>query len=396
VARSARTGRPLSLAFLDLDDFTTLNEQRGRPAGDRILYALARDWAAKAGPDALISRCGADEFALLAPAGAEETTALLETFRDACPAGVSFAAGIAARIADDTPVTLTNRAEAALDEAERAGGSRIFFSQEAAADDWAELADALAAGEFTVVYQPIADLHSGTICGAEALLRWTRPGRGAVSPAEFIPVAERSGFIIQLGSFVLDQACRAAASWPRELPAKLTVNVSGRELHQPEYYEQVVATLIHAGLPADRLVLEVTESMLEADSPAALNTLQRLRALGIRIAIDDFGTGYSSLSRLNHLPADILKIDQSFVAALGPDDREAPLIGAITALAAALGLNTVAEGVEEPYQATLLTEYGCDEAQGWLHGKPGPPELIGTALQRRVEIADAVEVNALE
>ncbi|TQS39587.1 putative bifunctional diguanylate cyclase/phosphodiesterase, partial [Cryptosporangium phraense] len=346
-----------------------------RSGGDAAAGAVTRSG------DVVVARTGGDRFALVVPASAADTLALLERFRadDRTP----FSAGVAGWRPGDTPATLCGRADAALDEARRAGGSRIFCSADTAADDWAEMAAALSAGEFTVAYQPITDLSSGAVTGAEALIRWTRPGRGPVPPIDFIPRAERSGFIVELGRFVLETACREAATWTRAVPAKVTVNVSGRELHRHDYYEQVTEVLIATGLPPERLVLEVTESMLEADSPVALTTLHRLRALGIRIAIDDFGTGWSSLSRLDHLPADILKIDRSFVAAIPPEATSAPLIAAITALAAALGLRTVGEGVEEVHQAALLARHGCDEGQGWLHGRPGDGAIIRQALLGR-------------
>jgi diguanylate cyclase (GGDEF)-like protein len=381
--RVTRTDRPLSLAFLDLDDFTALNEHQGNAAGDQLLHGVAQEWSALAGADVLLARYRGDRFAMLLPASTGEATALLERFRAEGRTAVQFSAGIAGRRPDDTPAALSGRAEAALDEARRAGGERVFCSADAAADTWTEMAAALTAGEFTVAYQPIVDLPAGQVTGAEALLRWNRPGHGSVPPDDFIPQAERSGFITELGRFVLESACREAATWSREVPAKITVNVSGRELHQPGYYEQVTTTLILTGLPPERLVLEVTESMLEADSPVALATLRRLRALGIRIAVDDFGTGWSSLSRLDHLPADILKIDRSFVAAIPPDATSAPLVAAITALAMALGLRTVAEGIEEPHQAKLLARHGCDEGQGWLYGRPGDGALIREALRQR-------------
>ena len=384
---AARTGQELSVAFLDLDDLGAVNDQQGRPAGDRLLRTVAQEWAALAGPDAVLARYGGDAFALLTPATTTRATGLLETFRTQSATGASFSAGLAGSRRDDTPAALTSRAEAALYEAKRAGGSRIFCSQDVTEDNWSELAAALADGELSVVYQPIVALGAGVITGAEALLRWNPPGQEPVSPVEFIPRAERSGFVTELGRFVLKTACREAAGWPRSVPAKIAVNASGRELHQPGYYDQVVSTLIETGLPAERLVIEVTESMLDADSAIALNTLHRLRAVGIRIAIDDFGTGYSSLSRLSHLPADTIKIDRSFVAEIPPDAQAAPLIAAITALAQALGMGTVAEGVEEPYQAVLLAQHGCDEVQGWLYGHPGPPGVIREALQLR---ADAV------
>jgi EAL domain-containing protein (putative c-di-GMP-specific phosphodiesterase class I)/GGDEF domain-containing protein len=372
--RAARIDRPLSLAFLDLDDFAAVNEQRGRAAGDQLLHLVAQEWAALVGSDGALARYGGDRFALLLPLSVSQAAELLERFPK------EFSAGIAGRCLDDTPVTLSGRAEAALEEARRAGGSRVFCSADGAADNWAEMAAALSADEFTVVYQPIVDLGSGRTTGAEALLRWVRADGAPVSPVDFIPRAERSGFIVELGRFVLETAGREAAEWA--VPGKITVNVSGRELHQPGYYDQVTTTLMTTGLPPERLVLEVTESMLEADSPVALETLRRLRALGIRIAVDDFGTGWSSLSRLDRLPADILKIDRSFVAAIAPEATSAPLVAAITALAAALGLRTVAEGVEEEHQATVLARHGVDEVQGWLHGRPGDSAAIRAALGR--------------
>ena len=380
--RAERARRPLTVAFLELDDLPIVNAQQGPAAGDRLLLAAAEEWAQRMGPDSLLARYGGNRFALLAPATATETVALLERF----PGGIAFSAGLAARRTDDDPEALVARAGAALDEARQAGGQRVFCSPDAAVDSWTEMASALAAGEFSVAYQPIVDLRSGRVTGAEALLRWDRPGAGPVPPTSFIPQAESSGFIIELGRFVLEQACREAAGWTRDAPTKIAVNVSGRELYRPDYYAQVTEVLFESGLPAGRLVLEVTESMLEADSPRALATLRRLRALGIRIAIDDFGTGYSSLGRLDRLPADILKIDRSFVTKIGaaaPDGGDAPLITAIVALAAALGLRTVAEGVEDVHQAAVLAHHGCDEGQGWLFGRPGDAAAVRNALGHR-------------
>ncbi|MFI5954047.1 putative bifunctional diguanylate cyclase/phosphodiesterase [Cryptosporangium sp. NPDC051539] len=390
-ARAARSDRPLSIAFLDLDDFGAYNAQQGVPAGDRLLQAVGHDLVAVVADDTVVARSGSDRFALIVPAAGADTIATLERFR--ADDRTRFSAGVAGWRPGDTPATLAGRADTALDEARRAGGSRIFCSADTAADSWAEMASALTAGEFTVAYQPITDLKSGAVTGAEALLRWTRPGRGPVSPVDFIPQAERSGFVAELGRFVLESACREAATWTRAVPAKVAVNVSGRELHQHDYYEQVAEVLIASGLPPERLVLEVTESTLEADSPIALTTLRRLRALGIRVAIDDFGTGWSSLSRLSHLPADILKIDRSFVAAIPPEATSAPLITAITALASAMGLRTVAEGVEEVHQAALLARHGCDEGQGWLHGRPGDGAVIREALRTRGDALPAPDAT---
>ncbi|GAA0224974.1 bifunctional diguanylate cyclase/phosphodiesterase [Cryptosporangium japonicum] len=371
----------LSVAILDLDGFTATNDQQGRAEGDKRLQTFARDWVAQAGEDAVMARHGADEFAIVWPgATSGRLSAQLDAFRAAHP---EFSAGVAVWQTGDTPSLLASRAEIALYEAKSSGGGRTFSSNDAGGESWMLLSSALTNNEFKVAYQPIVNGATGLVTGAEALLRWNRPGKGPVSPAEFIPIAESSGFISKLDHWVLETACREAAAWPRAVPAKVTVNVSGRELHQPDYYQQVVDVLIRTGLPAQRLVLEVTESTMEADSPVALDALRRLRADGVRIAIDDFGTGYSSLSRLHHLPADILKIDRSFVSTIQPQDNGAPLIAAITGLAHALGLTTVAEGVEQQYQADVLRHHGCDENQGWLHGRPDDPELIHAALAQQ-------------
>ncbi|TQS45990.1 putative bifunctional diguanylate cyclase/phosphodiesterase [Cryptosporangium phraense] len=375
-----RSGGPLTVAMIDLDGFAAVNEQRGRAEGDRWLQSFARDWLDHAGPDAAMARHGADEFAVIASGHTSgQLTKALDAFRTIQP---DFSAGLASWQSGDTPSILAGRAELALYEAKSSGGGRTF-SRDAGGEGWVLLSSALANNEFTVVYQPIVNATTGLVAGAEALLRWTRPGKGPVSPAEFIPIAESTGFITKLDHWVLETACREAAAWPRAVAAKVTVNVSGRELHQPDYYQQVVDVLIRTGLPANRLVLEVTESTMEADSQVALDVLRRLRADGVRIAIDDFGTGYSSLSRLHHLPADILKIDRSFVMTIQPQDTGAPLIAAITGLAHALGLTTVAEGVEHEYQARVLAHHGCDENQGWLHGRPDAPELIHAALAQQ-------------
>ncbi|MFG1927061.1 putative bifunctional diguanylate cyclase/phosphodiesterase [Cryptosporangium sp. NPDC048952] len=386
-----RGGGQLTVAILDLDGFTAINEQQGRAEGDKWLQNFARDWVAQAGQDAVMARHGADEFAIIWPGGTSgQLTKQLDAFRGTHP---EFSAGVAVWQTGDTPSLLASRAEIALYEAKSSGGGRTFSSNDAGGESWMLLSSALTNGEFNVVYQPIVNGATGLVTGAEALLRWNRPGKGPVSPAEFIPIAESSGFISKLDHWVLETACREAAAWPRAVPAKVTVNVSGRELHQPDYYQQVVDVLIRTGLPPQRLVLEVTESTMEADSPVALDALRRLRADGVRIAIDDFGTGYSSLSRLHHLPADILKIDRSFVSTIKPQDNGAPLIAAITGLAHALGLTTVAEGVEQQYQADVLRHHACDENQGWLHGRPDEPELIHAALAQQALSQPSVGVE---
>ncbi|WP_157018006.1 putative bifunctional diguanylate cyclase/phosphodiesterase [Cryptosporangium arvum] len=364
-------GGPLTLALLDVGTL-------GAAADEGALRALAESWRAVAAPPTVLARYGDTSFAVLVRGGAPVVTDLLERLRavsGGCPAGTAH------RERGDDLAALVDRAEGALSEARRAGGAATVHH-----DDTSGLAAtfeaALAAGEFSVAYQPIVAAAGGHVTGAEALVRWSSPACGPVAPDDFIPDAERCGFIRTLDRWVLRTACRTAASWPTGVPSKITVNVSGRELDQPGYYDDVVAALAESGLAAGRLVLEVTESTLDADAAAALDVLRRLRTLGIRIAIDDFGTGYSSLSRLHRLPADVLKIDRSFVAELGAEEQEAPIVAAIIALARTLGLRTVAEGVEDRHQAELLRRFGCDEFQGWLYGRAGEPERIAAALDR--------------
>ncbi|MFI5960023.1 EAL domain-containing protein [Cryptosporangium sp. NPDC051539] len=388
--------KSVTMIVADLDDFTEINRRYGRVEADRLLRAFGRAWREQVG-SAPLARTRGDEFVAVlteAPAGAalmptdavgtaltvEAAGQLVDAIRADPRAGrPRFCAGIVTSGPEDTPRRLFNRADTALCDAQRAGSNRTVVAPDTGADLRA-MKTGLAAGEFRVVYQPIVDLGTGRLAGAEALLRWTRPGVGPVPPEHFITVAEETNFITTLGRWTLTQACVEAATWTLAVPTKITVNVSGPELQRPEYGDDVLQVLADTGLSAGRLVLEVTESTLHADSHTALETLERLRGHGIRVAIDDFGTGYSSLSRLQHLPADILKIDQSFVAPLRASDTSAPLIAAIAALAHAIGLRTVAEGVEEHHQAALLAHHECDEAQGWLYGRPGHPDPIRGAL----------------
>ncbi|GAA0239946.1 hypothetical protein GCM10009539_26560 [Cryptosporangium japonicum] len=394
--RARLRGQPFTVALLNIDGFARTNAVSGTAEGVRILRACGQAWAGAITPPVVLGRTSGDDFVLVAPgAGLGSVAPVLDALRAAAPPFVRFSVGVAGYSPGDAVRTLLDRADGALKLAKAEGGNRTVYARDDSANAQALVAG-LDSGEFRVVYQPIADTGTGRVTGAEALVRWVRAGHGPVPPDEFIPLAERCGFITTLGEWVLRTACRDAAAWPRAVPAKVTVNVSGQQMHRPDYAEHVLAVLAETGLPADRLVLEVTESTLQADSPTAIDALRALRAAGVRIAIDDFGTGYSSLSRLQHLPADILKIDQSFVAALRPEDHAAPLVAAVTALAHALGLRTVAEGVEEHYQTVLLAHHGVDEVQGWLHGRPGAPERISEALTEQARSAQpaptAVEI----
>jgi EAL domain-containing protein (putative c-di-GMP-specific phosphodiesterase class I) len=252
-----------------------------------------------------------------------------------------------------------------------------------------DLRGALYTDQFWVAYQPVIDLSSGRVVSTEALLRWDHPKLGAVSPAEFIPVAEESGLILALGLRVLEEACAQTVAWRTGHPSlrnlTIAVNLSARQLADPYLVREVVAVLQRTGLPADALWFEITESMLMADTDSSARILRELRSCGIHLSIDDFGTGYSSLAYLRRFAVDALKIDRSFIMSMQDDPEDAVIVGTILALAHGLGLRVVAEGVELQEQLDMLTALGCDEVQGYLTGRPGRaadvlPILLGTLI----------------
>lgn len=245
-----------------------------------------------------------------------------------------------------------------------------------------ELRAAIDNEQIIVHLQPIVDLPTGAAIGVEALARWQHPERGLISPDDFIPLAETSGLIVELGASILRQACAAVGPLEAVLgrPLTLSVNASAVELEDSDYVERIEAVLHAARWPASQLVIEVTESLLGAESPSALAALARLRTLGVRVAIDDFGTGWSSLGRLARMPVDIIKVDKSFVSPLTTDDSAPHVLTAVCSLARALSLQLVAEGVETQQQAQLVQAAGCQRGQGYYFGRPQPPEGLLTSL----------------
>jgi diguanylate cyclase (GGDEF)-like protein len=390
LAAMARSGSPLSVALVDVDHFKTINDTRGHAAGDEVLQFAAARWRRVLPAGAVLARHGGDEFAVLLPGlRGPEALAVVERLRTSTDR-VSVSCGVAERRVEEGASQLLRRADAALYQAKAAGRARSRLEDAHESRLAARLAAALAAGEVAVAYQPIVDLHSGEIAGIETLARWEDPELGAVPPVEFVRVAENEGLIEVLGEAVLRQACRdhsaVCAALGRDVV--LTVNVSGRELVAEGYADRVLQVLRETGVPASRLVLEVTESLLEADAPEALAALARLRAAGMAVAIDDFGTGYSALSRLDTMPADYLKLDHEFVSTVTVSPRRAGLVAAMVTMSDALGLRLVAEGVESPAHVRTLTELGCRLGQGFLFGGPAPlPELLAGFAAGRPAVA---------
>jgi predicted signal transduction protein with EAL and GGDEF domain len=296
--------------------------------------------------------------------------------------------GIAVWEPGATADDLLRDADAAMYRAKERGRARFELfhpGMRAWAESWftieEELRNAIKRGELSNVYQPIVDPANGTIAGFEALVRWNHPERGTVPPLDFIPVAEQNGLIVELGHGVLYEACVEARRWPE--PLRVSVNLSPRQLSDPGLVDSVSAVLKVTGLAPDRLSLEITESAFADDPARALDVLQRLKQLGVRLELDDFGTGYSSLTYVRMFPIDALKIDRSFVKGLCECPEDAAIVEAVISMGRALGVNVVAEGVESEDQAALLQTLGCTLAQGFLFSRPVPASALAEMMQPR-------------
>jgi diguanylate cyclase (GGDEF)-like protein/PAS domain S-box-containing protein len=396
--RSRRTRRPVTILFCDLDRFKVVNQSGGHDAGDELLQRVARRIATGLGRDDLLYRVGGDEFVAVCEAidgAAAESVA--EILRRAVEqpftlsrrhAYVTTSIGLRVVGPDEriTPERALRDADTAMHLAKDAGGNRIVaYSPDLhrrlmRRSELAQgLRQAVARDELMLCFQPVVDLLNGRVLGVEALVRWEQPGGEVIQPTEFIPIAEETGLIGDIGDWVLDRAVEQVEAWRWDgfdLPF-LSVNVSFCQLASDEFVQRVRRIVDSGRLGSTQLGLELTETSVLISGEAGLQRLRALRSLGVYLAVDDFGTGYSSLAHLKDLPAEVLKVDRRFVTGLGRDTGDSAIVASTVGLATALGMHVIAEGIERPDQVAQLRALGCRVGQGYLFGQPVP----GTALQ---------------
>jgi diguanylate cyclase (GGDEF)-like protein/PAS domain S-box-containing protein len=395
IARCRRMHREVAVLFIDLDRFKNVNDSVGHDAGDELLIAVARRLESVLRPGDTVARFGGDEFTILCD---DLTTAtsrdraieiaqrLLDAVSQPFVVGgtrtfIGASIGIALATGEERPEELLRDADAAMYHAKESGRGRVEVFDETmraravvrhATEN--DLHRALEHGELLLFFQPVVSLRDARCVGAEALVRWQHPERGLMPPDDFVPLAEETGLVVELGTWVLEAAVQEAARFQhdRAVPFLVSVNLSARQLAQPGLEEHLAAILGRFDLEPSNLCLEITESVLMEDAEAVIGVVERVRALGVKLSIDDFGTGYSSLGYLKRFPVDIVKIDRAFVDGLGTDPGDMAIVTAVIGLAHALGLTVVAEGVESEDQIAELVGLGCDEAQGYYFAPPQP------------------------
>ena len=407
LSRSARFRRRSAVIFLDLDHFKLVNDSMGHTAGDELLQAVAQRLRATLRPSDTVARFGGDEFVVLCEEIADEAAALevADRLSEALAPSIDLAEGEVFVTASqgvalsggtsDTASGLLRDADTAMYMAKERGRSRTeLFDIERHAmaieqmHTRSQLHRALERGEFQVYYQPIVDLENGRLAGVEALLRWQHPERGLLLPGDFLAMAEESGLIVPIGAWVLDEVCRQHVRWQQErtqrgaasLPIGVSVNLSPRQLADPNLIEQVRNVVRSSAIDPSALWLEITEGALATDTDSTLRVLRGLRAIGVRLSIDDFGSGYASLGYLKSFPVETVKIDGGFIEGIGRGTPDTTIVRSVVNLARSLGLRCVAEGVELPAQLHELRALGCGFAQGFLLGVPLPAATVGDVL----------------
>jgi diguanylate cyclase (GGDEF)-like protein len=421
LASAARADHGTTVLSIGLDGFTRVNESLGHAVGDQALQEVARRIQATAREADTCARLGGDEFGVLfdgdvmapdALAMAERILAAVREPMDLAESPIHLTASMGISTAAPTETvtgSLLRRAETARSVAWHKGGNQVVIFEpemqhavETRFELESELRRAIDQGEFVLNYQPIVDLESGELVAAEALIRWEHPTHGRIAPSVFIPVAEETGMIVEIGSWVLRAACTEAARWAGVSPGRVprvSINLSAHQLADPQLVWTVQAAMAHASASPSWVTLELTESMLMQNSSVHLERLHALRALGVQIAIDDFGTGYSSLAYLEHFPVTHIKIDRSFVTPLNDPRKGSGVVRAIVEIGGSLGLTTVAEGIETPAELQRLRALGCALGQGFLFSRPLEPDAMadlvehqtGPAFAREIALPDPLE-----
>ena len=403
IALGRRHDTQMAVMFIGLDRFKRINNALGYPVGDEVLQQVSQSLVAAVRSSDSVFRYGSDEFVVLlndilhpqqTQHVAQKILKAIRTTRHVAGHDLSITASLGISICPNdsgTAVELIKQAETAMHASKERGPDDFSFYTEDMnlhaqhrQNLESAIRHALECNEFALHYQPKLDLKSGQIVGAEALLRWFQPRSGWVSPADFIPVAEDTGLIVQLTQWVLRQACEQAQAW-REmgLPAlRISVNISAIDFRQRDFVDNLAAILQQSGLPPAQLELEITESVLMQNVDDTVDILNRIKAMGVRLAVDDFGTGYSSLSYLRRFPIDVLKIDQSFIHGMKVNSQDEQLISAIIGMGKSLGLTIIAEGVETLEQLNFLQHQLCEEGQGYLFSKAVPSEDFALLLQK--------------
>ncbi|HXX10763.1 MAG TPA: EAL domain-containing protein, partial [Burkholderiales bacterium] len=404
ISQARRGGGLVALMFVDLDRFKTVNDSFGRVIGDTLLKQVAQRLTACLRDTDTVARLGGDEFTIMLPDATnaqgvgEVAQRVLSEFARPFSDGeqelyVSASIGISLFPRDGSdPDELVKHADRAMYSAKDSGrNSYRYFTEDLNREVHEKvilesgLRRAIERGELCLLYQPKIDLASHKIIGAESLVRWQHPKLGLILPERFIPVAEESDLIVELGEWVLNAACEQLRAWQQEgFALQVAVNVSARQFRRGNLEDRVVAAMVAAHVEPHLVEIELTESAIMQDAEASISTLQRLKSHGISISIDDFGVGYSNMRYLNRLPLDILKIDQSLIRDIGADSKDAAIVRAIIGLARSLGIRVIAEGVENHSQLSFLNAHGCNYGQGFLFGRPLAPEAFAELMHKQI------------